>query len=364
MTSAANPLPIKVAEFFCGLGGLRYSLEWARLPNEIVAAFDIGTHTNIAYAHNFGGKKPSPTPIEKLTAQQLDKLGADCWLMSPPCQPYMRGGKKEDAEDPRSAGLLNLTARLMEMKNPPRTLFLENVVGFETSKCRELLVDTLDVLGFEMAEFILTPLDFGIPNDRQRYYLVARKPVDGSTRNEETKTYLQRNPPIHRTWPPFSAASADRKQPPPISTFLSEDPADTKYLVPANYLLPRHGFRFDLVKPHETKTSAFTANYATHFVVGTGSYLNPSPDLEFDFAQPETLLPLKLRHFSPVEIARIHRFPVDSVPEGGHGFEFPDELTDRARYRAIGNSLNVEVVGSLLRDVMFGDEEKTKGLFI
>jgi tRNA (cytosine38-C5)-methyltransferase len=345
--------PFKVAEFFCGIGGLRYSLEWARLPAEVVAAFDIGVHTNQCYAANFGGHKPTASAIERLSASSLDALDADCWLLSPPCQPYKRGGLKKDADDPRSAGLLNLTARLLEMKKPPRTMLLENVVGFEDSKCRAMLVDNLHKLSYGIAEFILSPLDFGLPNDRQRYFLCARKNAEGTPR--PSQSYLERNPPIYRTCPPFSDNTA-RPDITPLSAFLSENPEDERYLVPAKWLLPRHGFKFDLVNPTDRKSSAFTANYATHYVIGTGSYLNHS-DLPFDFAEPETLLPLKLRHFSPVEIARLHRFPVDAIPEGGQGFVFPEDLSERSKYRAIGNSLNVEVVGTLLKNVLFGDEE-------
>ena len=55
----------------------------------------------------------------------------------------------------------------------------QNVVGFETSDCCEKLLETLAETGYTHVEFILTPTQFGIPNSRPRYYLLAYlKPAD------------------------------------------------------------------------------------------------------------------------------------------------------------------------------------------
>lgn len=82
-----NP-PARVAEFFCGIGGLHFALEWAGFRRCEVLPYDIGVHTNLSYAHSFG-RKPFTTPIDRLDAKALDKLDSDLWLLSPPCQPYV-----------------------------------------------------------------------------------------------------------------------------------------------------------------------------------------------------------------------------------------------------------------------------------
>jgi len=41
------------------------------------------------------------------------------------------GGKQLDDEDRRAAGLLNLINILPKLNNPPKYIFLENVVNFE-----------------------------------------------------------------------------------------------------------------------------------------------------------------------------------------------------------------------------------------
>lgn len=68
---------------------------------EVVEAFEISPVANewyfieliSSYFHNFK-KRPSQKSIESLTIEQIDKFNANCWLLSPPCQPYARAGIK------------------------------------------------------------------------------------------------------------------------------------------------------------------------------------------------------------------------------------------------------------------------------
>jgi hypothetical protein len=63
---------------------------------------------------------------------------------------------------------LNLLDRVPAMRQPPSYLLLENVVGFETSDMHALLLQCLTHAGYHIAEFILTPLQYGIPYSRPR----------------------------------------------------------------------------------------------------------------------------------------------------------------------------------------------------
>ena len=63
---------------------------------------------------------------------------------------------------------------LNRMEKKPTYILVENVKGFETSQTRELLIECLSCCGYTYQEFLLTPLQFGIPNCRLRYYLVAK----------------------------------------------------------------------------------------------------------------------------------------------------------------------------------------------
>lgn len=82
---------------------------------------------------------------------------------------------KRDCEDARSDGLLHLISLLKSLKQTSDYILLENVEGFETSQSRELLLEVLKNQQYSVQEFILSPNQFQIPNQRDRYFLIARK---------------------------------------------------------------------------------------------------------------------------------------------------------------------------------------------
>ena len=64
---------------------------------------------------------------------------------------------------------------------------------------------------------------------------------------------------------------------------------------------------------------------------------------------------LRLRYFTPTELLRIFCFlPTNTAAEGGRHPEFhwPEDLSTKAKYRLIGNSVNVRVVANLI-DYLF-----------
>ncbi|XP_073857250.1 tRNA (cytosine(38)-C(5))-methyltransferase isoform X14 [Macaca fascicularis] len=88
------------------------------------------------------------------------------------------------------------------------------------------------------------------------------------------------------------------------------------------------------------------------YIEGTGSVLQTAEDVQIEniyksltkLSQEEQitkLLMLKLRYFTPKEIANLLGFP----PE----FGFPEKITVKQRYRLLGNSLNVHVVAKLIK---------------
>ena len=56
----------------------------------------------------------------------------------------------------------------------PTYILVENVQGFECSEARTELITTLTETGYTHRELLLSPLQFGVPNSRLRYYLLAK----------------------------------------------------------------------------------------------------------------------------------------------------------------------------------------------
>lgn len=70
-----------------------------------------------------------------------------------------------------------------------RYILLENVKGFECSHTCQSFLDVLKERGYRFQQFLLNSDQFGIPNSRLRYYLIAKKTVEGSDSNMDDEGF-------------------------------------------------------------------------------------------------------------------------------------------------------------------------------
>ncbi|XP_048665002.1 tRNA (cytosine(38)-C(5))-methyltransferase isoform X1 [Marmota marmota marmota] len=157
-----------------------------------------------------------------------------------------------------------------------------------------------------------------------------------------------------------------------LKDFLEDDIDTNKYILPPKSLL-RYALLLDIVKPTCRRSTCFTkgknirpfqkffakdpyhsASFDSYgsYIEGTGSVLQTAEDVQIEsiyrslsnLPQEEKITKLsmlKLRYFTPKEIANLLGFP----PE----FGFPEKITVKQCYRLLGNSLNVHVVAKLIK---------------
>lgn len=128
-TESGVQQPLRVVEFYAGVGGFHFSLLQSKVKAIIVASIDINTNTNIVYAHNFPHTLHLNRNICGMTAQELDSFRADVFVLSPPCQPFTRQGQRRDNLDRRTDSFFHLMELLAGMVHPPSYLLMENVKG-------------------------------------------------------------------------------------------------------------------------------------------------------------------------------------------------------------------------------------------
>ncbi|PAN29743.1 hypothetical protein PAHAL_5G247300 [Panicum hallii] len=332
------PAPWRVLEFYSGIGGMRYSLMASGARAEVVEAFDINDVANDVYEHNFG-HRPCQGNIQTLTASDLDKYKAHAWLLSPPCQPYTRQGLQKHSADARAFSFIKILNLMQNMSYPPQMLFVENVVGFEVSDTHDQLLEVLSSLNFNLQEFILSPLQFGVPYSRPRYFCLAkREPMqfqNASVNNKLLRTPMCLSQTVNSTSQDSDHQTEEEQDPvcKPVKDFLVKE-ADgciqngtilQDYIVPLN-LIERWGNAMDIVYPESKRCCCFTKSYY-RYVKGTGSLLATSENLKW---VPEEKLPisslkeLRLRFFTPREVANFHSFP--------SSFWFPDHISFRQQF--------------------------------
>ncbi|XP_066137156.1 tRNA (cytosine(38)-C(5))-methyltransferase isoform X3 [Saccopteryx bilineata] len=315
-------------------------------------------------------------------------------LMSPPCQPFTRIGLQGDVTDPRTSSFLHILDILPRLQKLPKYILLENVKGFEVSSTRDLLIKAIENCGFQYQEFLLSPTSLGIPNSRLRYFLIAKlqseplpfqapgqvlmefpqiefehsqkHAVDAENKSEGKKiepnvcfdSSRQCSGKEAILYKLETAEEIDRKHQQDsdlsvqmLKDFLEDDIDMNQYFLPPKSLL-RYALLLDIVKPTCRRSMCFTKGYG-RYIEGTGSVLQTAEDVQViediyksltNLSQEEKitkLLMLKLRYFTPKEIANLLGFP----PE----FGFPENITVKQRYRLLGNSLNVQVVAKLIK---------------
>ena len=164
---------LRALEFFSGIGCLAYAAKEHAI--HVVASFDLNPHANETHKLNFPDSSTSGKRVESLKPHDIDKFGANVWLLSPPCQPFSRRGKKRAGDDPRCDGLRAIIRLLCEVASPPTHFLLENVEGFEESSLCSDLIDALKHVGLEVSVHVLSPHQFGVPNTRDRVWVLGKR---------------------------------------------------------------------------------------------------------------------------------------------------------------------------------------------
>ncbi|KAI0056779.1 S-adenosyl-L-methionine-dependent methyltransferase [Artomyces pyxidatus] len=293
---------------------------------------------------------------------------ANLWLLSPSCQPYtVLNPFAKGAADPRAKSFLHLVEdvlpELVNLNAHPHHLLVENVAGFESSSTRQLLLHTLRRLGYTTLELLLTPLQFGIPNSRMRYYLLARtSPFEAHCLADEgaSDKVWRHIPGRGSDWidPRSGSIEGVQNHVDSLRRYLDESTGDTRLHAVPDRVLEKWGRLFDIVVPSSTRTCCFTRGY-TQLVERAGSILQENEALDTtdtfdtflramadgDAKAVDILKPLHLRYFSPSELLRLFCF---AAPGDGGSFHWPPGVSTKSRYRLIGNSVNVRVVSELL----------------
>lgn len=155
-------------DLFAGLGGFRLALE--SLGAKCVYSNEWDKFAQEVYNNNFGEIPDGDiTKVDEKTIPEHDILCAGF-----PCQAFSISGKQRGFEDSRGTLFFDV-ARIVKCKKP-KVVFMENVKNFashDNGKTLQVVRNTMEELGYSFYYKVLNATDFGIPQKRERIYMVC-----------------------------------------------------------------------------------------------------------------------------------------------------------------------------------------------
>lgn len=165
--------PFRFVDLFAGLGGFHLAL--ARIGGECVFAAEWKKHLQALYQENFGLLPEGDLRL----VQPEDVPSHDLLAAGFPCQPFSKAGEQLGFECTEQGNLFFNVAAILKIKKP--TFFvLENVPnllkhdsGRTWAEIQKILGKEEGGLGYEIKAERFSPHNFGIPQIRERVYIVG-----------------------------------------------------------------------------------------------------------------------------------------------------------------------------------------------
>jgi DNA (cytosine-5)-methyltransferase 1 len=167
----------RVVEICAGAGGQALGLELAGFEHELAVELDENACATLR--HNRPHWKVAQGDVANDAVWRPENYqGIDLLAGGVPCPPFTVAGKQLGANDERDlfAWAIELCGTIQ-----PRALLLENVRGLSLprfSAYRQHVLDRLAHLGYVADWRLLHAADFGVPQLRPRFVLVAMRPDD------------------------------------------------------------------------------------------------------------------------------------------------------------------------------------------
>lgn len=155
-------------DLFSGMGGFRIAFESA--GNKCIFSSEIDKYARETYKNNFQDYPEGD--ITKILSKDIPDFDILCAGF--PCQPFSIAGKRLGFEDSRGT-LFFEVARILKEKQPVAFL-LENVRGItnhDGGNTIKVIMNTLDEIGYSCKDSVINALDYGIPQNRERWYCIG-----------------------------------------------------------------------------------------------------------------------------------------------------------------------------------------------
>jgi DNA (cytosine-5)-methyltransferase 1 len=315
-----NNYKFKFIDLFAGIGGFRIAMQ--NLGGKCVFTSEWDKDAQKTYRANFG-----EIPFGDITKPQVKNYipdEFDVLCAGFPCQAFSIAGKRGGFDDTR--GTLFFDVAEIIKKHKPKAIFLENVKGLRSHDKGKTLETILNVLRNDLGYFVPEPniinaKDFGVPQHRERIYIVGFLKDLGTDKFEYPK-------PTNKK---VKFADIKEKNVPPTKYFLSTQYVQTLVNHKARHEGKGNGFGYAII-PDDGIANAIV-------VGGMGRERNLVYDHRITDFTPTTHIKGTvnregIRKMTPREWARLQGFPDKYV--------IP--VADASAYKQFGNSVAVPAI--------------------
>jgi DNA (cytosine-5)-methyltransferase 1 len=310
----------KFIDLFAGIGGFRIAMQ--RLGGKCVFTSEWDEQAKKTYEANFG-----EVPFGDITKTDTKKYipdGFDVLCAGFPCQAFSIAGKRGGFEDTRGT-LFFEVAEIIKNKMP-KAIFLENVKGLVNHDKGKTLSTILNVLRNDLDYFVPEPRimnakDFGVPQNRERIYIVGFRKDLGIHDFEYPK-------PLNK---PVAFADIKEEQTVSVKYYLSDTYLNTLINHKKRHESKGNGFGYNIISDDQISNAVVCG--------GMGRERNLVIDNRIEDFTPITHIKGEvnrqgIRKMTPREWARLQGFPD----------EFIIPVADASAYKQFGNSVAVPAI--------------------
>ena len=320
-------------DLFAGIGGFRIAMQ--NLGGKCVYSSEFDVKAQESYLANYG-EMPFGDITKPTTKQYIPKK-FDVLCAGFPCQAFSLAGKRLGFKDETRRTLFFEIEDILR-KHQPKAIFLENVKGLaihDKGRTLKTILEHLDDAGYDVVPpQIVNAMDFGVPQHRERIYILGFKKslhVDiNKFKYPEPQTTGDNRPKFKDVM---------EKTVPSVKYYLSDVYVETLKRHRSRHEAAGHGFGYEIIDINGVANAIV--------VGGMGRERNLVIDKRLTDFTPVTNIKGEvnrdgIRRMTPREWARLQGFPDD----------FRIVVADASAYKQFGNSVAVPAIQATAQQML------------
>ncbi len=320
-------------DLFAGIGGFRIAMQ--NLGGKCVYSSEFDVKAQESYLANYG-EMPFGDITKPTTKQYIPKK-FDVLCAGFPCQAFSLAGKRLGFKD-ETRGTLFFEIEDILRKHQPKAIFLENVKGLaihDKGRTLKTILEHLDDAGYDVVPpQIVNAMDFGVPQHRERIYILGFKKslhVDiNKFKYPEPQTTGDNRPKFKDVM---------EKTVPSVKYYLSDVYVETLKRHRSRHEAAGHGFGYEIIDINGVANAIV--------VGGMGRERNLVIDKRLTDFTPVTNIKGEvnrdgIRRMTPREWARLQGFPDD----------YRIVVADASAYKQFGNSVAIPAIQATAKQLL------------